>query len=88
MRRLFHGLGTILCGLLEDERRIRGIDDTVEIEICCQELCICQTGILSGTHIRRSNEDVRRMENICNRYVKTLRLKVNSEGKFEIEIQK
>lgn len=28
------------------------------------------------------------MENFCNRYVKTLRLKVNSEGKFVIEIQK
>ncbi len=28
------------------------------------------------------------MEYFCNRYVKTLRLKVNSEGKFEIEIQK
>lgn len=28
------------------------------------------------------------MENFCNRYVKTLRLKLNSEGKFEIEIQK
>ena len=28
------------------------------------------------------------MENFCNRYVKTLRLKLNSEGKFIIEIQK
>lgn len=28
------------------------------------------------------------MENFCNRYVKTLRLKVNSEGKFVIDIQK
>ncbi len=28
------------------------------------------------------------MENFCNRYVKTLRLKLNSEGKFVIEIQK
>lgn len=28
------------------------------------------------------------MENFCNRYVKTLRLKVSSEGKFVIEIQK
>lgn len=28
------------------------------------------------------------MENFCNRYVMTLRLKVNSEGKFVIEIQK
>ena len=28
------------------------------------------------------------MENFCNRYVKTLRLKVNSEGVFVIEIQK
>ena len=31
---------------------------------------------------------MKEMENSCNRYVKTLRLKVNSEGKFEIEIQK
>ena len=27
-------------------------------------------------------------ENFCNRYVKTLKLKVSSEGKFVIEIQK
>ena len=30
---------------------------------------------------------MKEMENFCNRYVKTLRLKVNSEGKFVIEIQ-
>lgn len=30
---------------------------------------------------------MKEMENFCNRYVKTLRLKVNSEGKFMIEIQ-
>lgn len=28
------------------------------------------------------------MENFCNRYVKTLRLKVSSKGKFVVEIQK
>ena len=28
------------------------------------------------------------MENFCNRYVKTLKLKVDSEGKFTVEIQK
>lgn len=28
------------------------------------------------------------MENFCNRYVKTLRLKVNFKGEFIIEIQK
>ena len=31
---------------------------------------------------------MKEMENFCNRYVKTLRLKVNSEGVFVIEIQK
>ena len=30
---------------------------------------------------------MKEMENFCTRYVKTLRLKVNSEGKFVIEIQ-
>ena len=28
------------------------------------------------------------MEVFCNKYVKTLRLKINSEGNFYIEIQK
>ena len=36
----------------------------------------------------RVTATMKEMENFCNRYVKTLRLKVNSEGKFEIEIQK
>ena len=36
----------------------------------------------------RVTATMKEMENFCTRYVKTLRLKVNSEGKFEIEIQK
>ncbi|WP_347497747.1 NYN domain-containing protein [Ruminococcus sp. YE71] len=36
----------------------------------------------------RVTATMKEMENFCNRYVKTLRLKVNSEGKFEIEIQR
>ena len=36
----------------------------------------------------RVTATMKEMENFCNRYVKTLRLKVNSEGKFIIEIQK
>ena len=34
----------------------------------------------------RVTATMKEMENFCNRYVKTLRLKVNFEGKFEIEI--
>jgi hypothetical protein len=36
----------------------------------------------------RVTATVKEMENFCNRYDKTLRLKVNSEGVFVIEIQK
>jgi len=36
----------------------------------------------------RVTATMKEMENFCNRYVKTLRLKVNSEGVFVIEIQK
>ena len=36
----------------------------------------------------RVTATMKEMENFCNRYVKTLRLKVNSVGRFEIEIQK
>lgn len=36
----------------------------------------------------RVSATMKEMENFCNRYVKTLRLKVNSEGKFVVEIQK
>ena len=38
--------------------------------------------------VTRVTATMKEMENFCNRYVNTLRLKVNSEGKFEIEIQK
>ena len=41
--------------------------------------------IYEATRITATRKE---MENFCNRYVKTLRLKVNSEGKFAIEIQK
>ena len=36
----------------------------------------------------RVTATMKEMENFCNRYVKNLRLKVNSEGVFVIEIQK
>ena len=36
----------------------------------------------------RVTATMKEMENFCNRYVKTLKLKVSSEGKFVIEIQK
>lgn len=36
----------------------------------------------------RVTATMKEMENFCNRYVKTLRLKVNSDGVFVIEIQK
>ena len=36
----------------------------------------------------RVTATMREMENFCNRYVKTLKLKVSSEGKFVVEIQK
>ena len=36
----------------------------------------------------RVTATMKEMENFCNRYVKTLRLKINSDGRFVIEIQK
>lgn len=36
----------------------------------------------------RITATMKEMENFCNRYVKTLKLKVSSEGKFVVEIQK
>ena len=36
----------------------------------------------------RITATIKEMENFCNRYVKTLKLKVSSEGKFVVEIQK
>ncbi len=36
----------------------------------------------------RITATMREMENFCNRYVKTLKLKVDFEGKFVVEIQK
>ena len=36
----------------------------------------------------RVTATAKEMENFCNRYVKTLRLKLGTDGRFEIEIQK
>ncbi|MBO4865568.1 MAG: NYN domain-containing protein [Ruminococcus sp.] len=53
---------------------------------------ICGENPLELTHkiyeATRVTATKKEMENFCTRYVKTLRLKLNSEGKFVIEIQK
>ena len=53
---------------------------------------VCKNADKKNSHLiyeaTRVTATMKEMENFCNRYVKTLRLKVNSEGKFEIEIQK